>query len=179
MSRTIGVTDKTEKLYSEIKADLPYNRTLPTLLVEAEIDAVGLYSDNDSKVLYAIDTAYHDDGIVYGDDTVKSILNKFRRISLLVTNCFDFKEINIYFAGNKLSKNYLDEIQKELITLQEITGYNYEVIVNKDFLTKILDPVICKIDSIKDHNECSVRMLKLLKSYDLLKNNIDLEGKQQ
>lgn len=165
MSMTVGVKEATEKLYKKIKKDLPSNK-LETLFFQTEIDVVGLCKSNS---LFVVETAYHEKGIVYGKNTVKSILDKFRRISLLVKNCFKFKKINILFVGNKLSEKCLSQINDGLKKLKKATDFNYQIIVNDDFLNEVLSPLVTEIDNIIDHNESNVRMLKLLKSFDLLR----------
>lgn len=165
MSVAVGVKQETEELYKKIKKDLPKGK-LETLLFQTEIDVVGLCKSNS---LFVVEVAYHEKGIVYGKNTVKSILNKFRRISLLVKNCFRYKKINILFVGNELSEKYLLQIDKGIKKLAKKTNFNYQIIVKDGFLNEVLKPLANIVDDIKDHNECSIRMLKLLKSFDLLK----------
>ena len=158
------------------------NSSLKQLLQQAEIDAVGVsFVDNKSSII-AVDIAFHEYGLNYGskEETVQRIIKKCLRSAMCLLGYFGYSEGKIIFASPKINHatlNVLLPCIDDMNDLLKNNNFNYviELIANKDFNAKILQPVIEKISSISDTNELfvrSIQMLNLFNDKDIINKTI-------
>jgi hypothetical protein len=164
-----------QKLKDEVDALFPnlniFGKTkkvsLDQYFAQAEIDVIGLSLLNNK--IYAVDIAFHENGLGYGkiDENLARVIKKSLRSAMNVYGYYDRKDAEIIFATPKASPKLLNKLQQSINDLQSLTkklGYNFDfkIIVNDDFFSQILEPIIAIIDDIKDTNELFIRSCKML-----------------
>ncbi|SDO87306.1 hypothetical protein SAMN04487897_12524 [Paenibacillus sp. yr247] len=158
------------------------NNSLSQLLQQAEIDVIGISMGNENKMeLYAIDVAFHEAGLNYGDknETVSRIIKKLIRTVLVILGFFNIRGANIIFASPKILQAtlivlnpILEEINQFL--LQRGYEFNIKMYCNEEFQLHILNPVISSSSSIADTSELFMRSLQL---YNMFTGNNIVERK--
>lgn len=70
------------------------NSSLPQLLKQGEIDVLGISIKDTGYRIYAVDVAFHEDGLNYGDreKTVTTVIKKYFRAAMSLYGYFDIKE---------------------------------------------------------------------------------------
>ncbi len=142
---------------------------------QTEIDILGVELDNGAaKNIYLVDTAYHKDGLNYGD-TVSVVTKKIIRAVLVSDIIFGTDvPVHIVFASPECKpgpqfkiqavKNFLDPYIKNRPTLK---GKNskicVELYINADFSTEIYLPLRNEIDMLYGGNDLFMRALNLAK----------------
>lgn len=145
------------------------NNSLSQLLQQAEIDVIGISMGNLNKMeLYAIDVAFHEAGLNYGDklETVSRVLKKLIRTALVVYGFFNLTEATIVFASPKIHNATLIMLRPLLEELNQFfskKGYHFDIKIycNEDFRSHILDPVNSASTSIADTSELFMRSMQL------------------
>ncbi|KRE50652.1 hypothetical protein [Paenibacillus sp. Soil724D2] len=118
--------------------------------------------------LYAVDVAFHEAGLNYGDkvETVSRVLKKMIRTVLVVHGFFNLTEATIVFASPKIHNATLIILKPVLEELNQFfskKGYHFNIKMycNEDFRSHILDPVNSASTSIADTSELFMRSLQL------------------
>jgi len=144
------------------------NNALAQLIQQAEIDVLGVKLDGTSTQLYAIDVAFHESGLNYGDrqETIERIIKKCLRSAICLRGYFDSPTGEIIFASPKIHESMLPDIfecveQMQTILEQVGLAYTIRVIANDEFSDHILQPVLSLMPSIADTSELFVRSLQL------------------
>jgi len=163
----INTTDthyKTKYNYSIFKQ----NTSTSQLLKQAEIDVLGIKFDNTSKHIYAVDVAFHENGLNYGskEETISRILKKCIRSTLCIIGFFNVFEGTIIFASPKINKAIKEPLEKCIIELNEILrnlnlDFDIRLIANQNFQMKILNPVSGVINNVADTSELYMRSLQM------------------
>ena len=76
---------------------------LSQLLQQAELDTLGVCESRDGSKIYAIDVAFHEAGLSYGDRkaTVMRVAMKLIRAAMCLSGYFDVNEGELIFASPK------------------------------------------------------------------------------
>lgn len=139
------------------------------LIQQAEIDVLGINFDNHKQKIYAIEVAFHENGLNYGgkDETVSRVIKKIIRTVMCIYGYFGYLEGTIIFTSPKINKSIdepLNEAIKELNKFLQRCDFNFniEVIANKSFNERILKPVLNISSTHSNSNELFIRSMQLL-----------------
>lgn len=179
---TINNKEKLAAIFDKVRKEKAFTgilkkSELDQFLKQAEIDAIGI--DQTGKI-YAIDIAYHGDGLRYGstEQAKARIMKKFVRSYLAVLRYFsssfsdpspEGERCEIIFASPRVIGERDESIRKyfnELIALLEPELKRDKVvfryITNDEFKKVILDPTLKACEKNADTNELFLRSYKLL-----------------
>lgn len=172
------IKEETDKFFHEKHGYEIYkkNASLAQIIQQGESDAVGISFLNGSVLTYAIDIAFHESGLNYGNEqeTIMKIINKCIRTAICLYGFMDVRNAEIIFASPKIRKGILDGDDGATKCIQEAQdiltklGYefNFRIIANKEFKTAILDPILMVSDDIADTNELFMRSYQMLQMFD-------------
>jgi len=152
--------------------DVFKKNSLKQLLVQAEIDAVGICISDAEIEMHAIDVAFHESGLNYGDrqEIVARVTKKFVRAALCLTGYFGITKGEIIFASPKIGDaviNDLEPCMADLDTLFCENGYHFTVriITNNKFYDRVLEPILIASEGVSDTSELFLHGYQLLKMY--------------
>jgi len=139
---------------------------------QAEIDVLGLRFGDAGLVAVAVDSAFHENGVQYGDrqETVGRILKKLIRTAFALEAYFDLHQANIVFATPKMHTAVQDDLQSCWPVLQSILAdcdslsagrMNLRIVTNGDFAEQIMHPVLDRMDQVADTSELFLRAQQL------------------
>jgi hypothetical protein len=142
---------------------------------QAEIDALGLRIDKDthSHVLFAVDSAFHENGLQYGgsDETVARVLKKLVRSAFACRAYFEARELHLVFATPKMHTAVRAAVEAHLAKLVPWLMARWalgpddirlRVIANEDFTNEVLRPVVRCASTVPDTSELFLRAQQLL-----------------
>jgi hypothetical protein len=152
--------------------DVFKNNSLSQLLMQAEIDAVGICLTDVGIEIHAIDVAFHESGLNYGDrqETVMRVVKKFIRTALCMVGYFGIVKGEIIFASPKIHNAIADDLDpcvKDLnaLFLENNYGFTARVIANDDFNDLVLNPILISGDGVSDTSELFMRGYQLIKMF--------------
>ena len=137
-------------------------RGLNQVVQQAEIDVFGQSPER----VYAIDIAYHENGLNYGSptETCARVIKKMIRTALCVSLYFPNQETQCIFASPKINnatlsilRNAMDEANDNC-SMQNIS---YRLICNADFHKEVFLEVEKISSKVADTNELYLRSLQL------------------
>lgn len=144
------------------------NNSLEQLIMQAEVDVLGVAMDDDGNHIYAIDVAFHEAGLNYGstDETVKRVIKKCIRTAMCIYGYMDIDGGEIIFASPKIHSAVITELEPkmtEINDLFELLGMKFKVrlIANEEFNGKILEPILLASDGIADTSELFLRSYQM------------------
>ena len=152
-----------------------YKKTssLSQLLQQAECDALGMSILDGSTKVFAVDVAFHEAGVNYGDreTTIKKIIAKCLRTAMCIYGYLDTREAEIIFASPKINNNILEGVMPCLVEAQKLLddlGFHFRlrIIANEDFRDKVLEPILLVSDGVADTNELFLRSYQMLQMFD-------------
>ena len=150
------------------------NSGLSQIISQAEIDAIGIYMDENESRIYAIDVAFHEAGLNYGskDETVARVIKKCMRTAMCIHGYYGFNKGTIIFASPKINNAVMEAINlcmQDMIDVLNDLGLDFEIriIANADFSDKILEPVLNVLGEVADTSELFMRSLQM---YNLFAN---------
>ena len=166
---------KTSEFFEQKYGYQIYKKTssLSQLLQQAECDAIGIAIQDGENKIYAVDVAFHESGLNYGDrpKTVMKILAKSIRTAMCIYGYFDTKEAEIIFASPKIGKSIIEDItpcEEDMQNLMNELGFHFRfrIIANGDFREIILNPILMVSGGIADTNELFLRSYQMLQMFD-------------
>ena len=131
------------------------------LLKQGEIDVVGVGPDGS---VYTVEIAFHEGGLLYNGGTVNQVLKKMLRTKLILDAYHPGKaKRHIYFASPKVNPTTQGSLEKTFDQLrQEYQSIDWQLLTNKKFTEKLLDPTLAKVGTAADTSELFMRSVKLL-----------------
>ena len=151
------------------------NSSFSQLIRQAEIDVLGVRwnQDSSSPNVIAVDCAFHEAGLQYGDaeETVGRVLKKLIRDAFALEACLAVGEANIIFATPKMAEPVREDIERHLSVLETCLArergsagprLRFRIIANADFSREILAPVQAQAAAVADTSELFVRSLQLM-----------------
>lgn len=165
--------NKFQQFYSKkYNFDISKGGSVDQFLKQAEIDVLGIAISQGKQRLYAVDIAFHESGLNYGDKekTLNKIILKCVRSALCLYGYFGVNTGEIAFASPKINP----AIEKELTPLlQELSdlflqfGLSFAATLycNSDFETEIMQPVLQKSKNIADTNELFLRSVQMYQMF--------------
>lgn len=137
------------------------------IISQAELDVLGINIDNNAvKDIYAIDIAFHENGLLYKDNLHK-ITEKLLRSALVLYSVFNVKTGNIIFASPKVQPKDVGILQTRTTEIEQFMqnqGFDFKFIFlcNQQFYEEILLPVQKQSEKIADTSELFMRCLQMI-----------------
>ncbi|MBR5545188.1 MAG: hypothetical protein IKU66_06910 [Clostridia bacterium] len=155
------------------------NVSISQLLMQAECDVLGIsISENESKI-YAIDVAFHENGLNYGsrEMTVMKIIEKCARTAFCLYGYLDNKDAEIIFASPKITPAVLNDLHPCIDDLNKIFAqygftYKFGLIANEEFDTKVLQQILSVSNDVADTTELFMRSYQMFKMFDSYKKPV-------
>lgn len=171
LKRFMSITD--EHFQNKYGYAIYKNNSLSQLLMQAEVDALGISMVDAETEVFAIDVAFHESGLNYGDrqETVTRVLKKFIRTALCIIGYFDIKKGEIIFAAPKIHNAIINDFEpciKDLnaLFLENNFYFTARVFANEDFNEMVLKPILIASDGVSDTSELFMRGYQLIKMFD-------------
>ena len=164
-----SLLEKFQKFYDEkYNFDISKGGSVDQFLKQAEIDVLGIAINHSQQHLYAVDIAFHESGLNYGDKekTLNKIVQKCVRSALCLYGYFGVSTGEVIFASPKINpaiEKELTPLLSELSDLFEQFGLNFSAILycNSNFETEIMQPVLQKSKNIADTSELFLRSVQM------------------
>jgi hypothetical protein len=144
-------------------------KTVSQLINQAEVDALGVRFDaRDRTRLIAMDIAYHEGGLLYGDQwqTASNVAKKLLRTAFVLRRYFNASDGEVIFASPFIRPNdvitlstVVDELHRFGAT--EALHFDFRVIGNGDFAKEIWQPVAEVAPKVADTSELLMRAVQL------------------
>lgn len=130
-------------------------------LKQGEIDVVGV--DQKGNV-HAIDIAFHEAGLNYGDTQARVLKKLLRMVVILKAYLPKQAALNIYFVSPKVHPAALRPLNQVFQKLRTAyPDFQWHLFTNEEFASHIVQPTLEKAESVADTAELFVRAHKLLK----------------
>lgn len=153
------------------------NTSLSQLLQQGECDVLGISIQPDETAYYAVDVAFHEAGLNYGDraTTVMKVLEKCARTAFCLHGYLSTKVAEIIFASPKINPGVLSDLEpciKEMNELFADNGYDFtfRVIANEEYNDLVLKPILLVSDGVADTSELFLRSYQMYKMFSDTKN---------
>ncbi len=148
------------------------NSSLSQLIQQGECDAVGVSIQNGVISTYAIDVAFHENGLNYGsrEETVMKVISKILRTAMCLYGFMDSKDAEIVFASPKINPAILSDLDPCMedvnsILKQQGLDFTARVIANDDFNESVLKPILLVSDGVADTSELFLRGYQMYKMF--------------
>lgn len=135
---------------------------------QGEIDVVGIKIQNNESYIYAADSAFHEDGLLYGSvkETVSRVLKKYFRTAITLRAVYGEVSGEIAFISPKINKNTIEPLKTTINDLQNIltkNGFKFSLTLyaNESFTNEVLLPTKKIAKQVSDDNELFLRSIKL------------------
>lgn len=143
-------------------------KSIDQLIGQAEIDVLGISFDQGESQFYAIDIAFHENGLNYGskEETIARIIKKCLRTTMCINGYFGFKSGTVIFASPKINPSVEQGLMSCIDDMNQLLknngiDYKIRIIANDDFSEKILEPVLNVLGEVADTNELFMRSLQM------------------
>jgi hypothetical protein len=148
------------------------NNSLTQLLTQAEIDILGLCVSDGAFEAYAIDVAFHESGLNYGDrkETVSRVVKKIIRTVLCLIGYLGVNSGTIIFASPKIHNAVMGDLKP---CIEDLNGlfldsrykFRARIIANEDFNELVLTPIQIAAGGVSDTSELFMRGFQLVKMF--------------
>lgn len=147
----------------DLKGVLKKTQRWKQFLKQAEIDAIGL---DMSGTVYAIDTAFHENGLNYGssEETANRIMKKLLRAYLVVRTYFPDNKYKLIFSSPKVGPTQELLIEQRLNDLKGIVendSVEFVYLSNDTFKEEFIDKTIGYSVEDSDTAELFLRAIRL------------------
>lgn len=159
----------------------PFKKTsnINQLIKQCEIDTLGIDTFNSN--LFAVDIAYHTNGLGY-KDSLENVTKKILRTVFAIILYFkNIQNYNIFFISPKIRNNLNLEIENRIINIGNFLkikrmNINIELYSNEKFNEKILLPILAISDDVSDTSELFLRSYQMIKLFNnQITNSINIE----
>lgn len=151
------------------------NSSLSQILRQGECDVIGISLQNGLSHIYAVDVAFHESGLQYGNrpETVMKVVAKIIRTAMCLWGYMGCKEGEIIFASPKITPAVLKDILPCVEDINNIftdNGFRFKasIVANSDFHHFILRPILEMSGNVADTSELFMRSYQL---YHMFTNN--------
>ena len=169
------IMSMTDSFFSENYGYGIYKKTasLSQLLQQAECDALGMAVQDGVNKIYAVDVAFHEAGVNYGDreTTIKKIITKCLRTAMCIYGYLDAREAEVIFASPKINRGVFDGILPCMDDMQKLMDdlgfhFRFRILANDDFRDKVLDPILTVSGGVADTNELFIRSYQMVQMFE-------------
>jgi hypothetical protein len=147
---------------------------------QAEIDVLGF--DFKSKTIYAVDVAFHENGLNYKDN-VENITKKILRSVVVLESLFggEYKK-NVFFISPKVHNTELKKLEQRRDEIHDFISnikrdIEIKLIFNEDFKNDVLFGTLKVSEKISDTSELFLRSLQLMNLFDLINCHVAKENR--
>lgn len=144
------------------------NASLKQLLQQGECDALGIHTADGKNQTFAIDVAFHEAGLNYGDrpTTVMKVIEKCARTAFCLYGFLDATDTEIIFASPKINPAILNDLEPCISDLNDIfteNGFDFIfcVLANEGFNDQVLQPILNASKGISDTAELFLRSYQM------------------
>lgn len=170
----IVLMDKFQQFYGgKYGFDIVKGCSLDQLLKQAEIDVLGVSHSGGKQKLYAVDVAFHEGGLNYGDKkkTLNKIVQKCVRSALCLYGYFGVSTGEIIFASPKIYPSVEKELSPLFGELTELFNalqleFTATLYCNTDFESCIMQPIVSKGKKVADTNELFLRSIQMYQMFE-------------
>ena len=170
LKQFMTITD--EHFQNKYRYGVYKNNSLSQLLLQAEVDVLGISIVDDEETVYAIDVAFHESGLNYGDrqKTVMQVLKKIIRTAMCLIGYFGITKGEIVFASPKIHNSIINDLMPciedlNILFLENNYNFTVRVIANSDFNEQVLKPILTVSDGVSDTSELFMRSYQLIKMF--------------
>ena len=154
--------------------DVFKNNSFLQLIKQAEVDALGIsFSDNDMRI-FAVDVAYHENGLIYVNQmiTVYTVIKKFLRTAICLRYLFNMNNGDIIFASPKVTPKVMSGLVSAIEEINALFfnsgfGFSASLYANNDFNKYVLKPIFAISEDVADTSEMFLRSYQLIKMFDV------------
>lgn len=182
LSRFMDITS--EYFTNKYNYGIYKNNTLSQLLMQAEVDVLGLSMSDNTMTIYAIDVAFHESGLNYGErqETVMRVIKKLLRTAMCLIGYFGITQGEIIFASPKIHNAIINDLEPCIADLNTmLLENNYHltarVIANDEFNKLVIAPILIASDGVSDTTELFMRGYQLVNMFGV-KQKTPRERKQ-
>jgi hypothetical protein len=140
------------------------NSSLGQFLRQAECDVLGMSINNGIPEYHAVDVAFHENGLNYGDKEVTAlkVAAKCIRTAMCLYGYMNTRCAEIVFASPKIHNGQLTLLEPYVAQINRIffsEGYSFHVrlICNEDFQKTVLEPILLVSGDVADTSELFLR----------------------
>lgn len=140
------------------------NSSLGQFLRQAECDVLGMSINNGIPEYHAVDVAFHENGLNYGDKDVTAlkVAAKCIRTAMCLYGYMNTRCAEIVFASPKIHNGQLTLLEPYVAQINRIffsEGYSFHVrlICNEDFQKTVLEPILLVSGDVADTSELFLR----------------------
>ena len=144
------------------------NSSFAQILQQGECDAIGVAIQDGSTNIYAVDVAFHENGLNYGekDVTIMKVIAKTVRTAMCLWGYMECKNAEIVFASPKINPAIYDKLipcMDEVNNIFKELGYGFEarIIANEDFYDDVLHPILLVSEGVADTAELFLRAYQM------------------
>lgn len=148
------------------------NTSLSQLIQQGECDVLGISIQPDATTYYAVDVAFHEGGLNYGNrtTTVMKVLEKCARTAFCLYGYLSTKEAEVIFASPKITPAVLSDLQPCIAEMNTIFankgyGFTFRLIANDDYNDLVLKPILLMSDGVADTSELFLRSYQMYKMF--------------
>ncbi len=153
--------------------DVYKKNSFTQLIQQAEADAIGITLFNGRTYIYAVDVAYHEDGLNYGSkrETVERVIKKFLRTAMCIQGYFNTTHGELIFGSPKIYRAVLNDLNPCVVDLNDLfrengLDFSARVIANGDFDGHVLKPILTASGGISDTSELFLRSFQLVRMFE-------------
>jgi len=147
-------------------------KSLSQLITQAEIDVLGLAFGPEELSVYAVEVAFHEGGLNYGDTetTISKVIQKCARAAICLRACFGVSGGEIFFASPRINLSILTGLQPAMQRLSTVLrsyglGFETRLIANDEFNARVLQPILTVSEGMSDTAELFMRAYQLTRLF--------------
>ncbi|MBQ1992818.1 MAG: hypothetical protein II233_08610 [Clostridia bacterium] len=149
------------------------NTSISQLLRQAECDVLGIDMTADKSKVYAVDVAFHENGLNYGNRevTVMKVMEKCVRTAFCLYGYLGNDNAEIIFASPKINPATLNDLNccfEDLNILFSTfdLSFKFRLITNQEYDTNVLKPILLVSNDVSDTTELFMRSYQMFKMFD-------------
>lgn len=160
----------------EYDYDIFRNSGFQQLINQGESDVVGIRFNEAETLVIAVDVAFHESGLNYGERkvTVARVVKKCLRTVFSLLGCLNISYGEIIFASPKINSRIKNDIEEAIAHLNRILksaglDYNVRLLCNEDFHEEIIIPVLEQVKTVADTSELFMRGIQMYQMFYSIK----------
>ena len=149
------------------------NSSIEQIIHQTECDVLGINLNGRDKNFYAVEVAFHENGLNYGtrEETVMKVIAKSVRIAMCLYGYMDARDAEIIFTSPKINTAIMTDLIpciNDLNNIFRLYGYEFSVrvIANEKFNESILQPIFMVSNGVSDTSELFIRAYQMYKMFD-------------
>lgn len=150
------------------------NQSYTQVLKQGEVDVLGIeLSGNKIGSIYAVDVAFHEDGLHYGKtprDAITRVIKKMIRSTMIIMAYFGMNKGSIIFASPKINPSTYEPLREAVEDIDALMSkmklnFSFRLYANSDFEKHIIAPVIQLSGEVADTSELFMRSIQMYQMF--------------